>query len=150
MAPAGSDEIDGISKGSEVSCMVTAAELHSIAAFVDGLHAQGVPSLGSERMGAPVVAYGRIDDGPIRGHDPVVEADAVVVQDPTLLQEIDVFAELRADGYALINTGRSPDELGLADPAGRLQPGRLVTVPPQSWPSGSSADPCPTPSSWVP
>ena len=51
--------------------VVTAAELLSLAAFDQGLHAQALPSFGSERTGAPVVAFCRIDDRPIRSHDPV-------------------------------------------------------------------------------
>ena len=65
---------------------VTGAEMLSIAAFNEGKHAQAFPSFGSERTGAPVVAFCRIDDHPIRAHDPVTSPDAVIVQDPTLLQ----------------------------------------------------------------
>ena len=62
---------------------VTAAEMLSVAAFDEGLHAQAFPSFGSERNGAPVVAFCRIDDSPIRAHDPVTAPDAVIIQDPT-------------------------------------------------------------------
>ena len=65
--------------------VVTAAELLSLAAFDQGEHAQAIPSFGSERTGAPVVAYCRISDRPIRSHDPITTPDAVVVQDPTML-----------------------------------------------------------------
>ena len=64
--------------------VVTAAELLSLAAFAQGRHAQALPSFGSERTGAPVLAYCRISDEPIRAHDPVSEPQVVVVQDPTL------------------------------------------------------------------
>ena len=37
--------------------VVTAAEMLSVAAFEEGRHAQAFPSFGSERMGAPVVAF---------------------------------------------------------------------------------------------
>ena len=53
--------------------VVTAAEMLSIAAFEEGKHSQAVPSFGSERMGAPVVAYVRIDDEPIELREPVLE-----------------------------------------------------------------------------
>ena len=46
--------------------VVTAAELLSVAAFLDGRHAQAFPSFGSERTGAPVTAFCRIDERPIR------------------------------------------------------------------------------------
>ena len=67
--------------------VVTAAELLSLAAFAEGLHAQAFPSFGSERMGAPVTAFCRIDRAPIRLREPIAEPDAVLVQDPTLLSE---------------------------------------------------------------
>ena len=85
--------------------VVTAAELLSVAAFAEGRHAQAFPSFGSERTGAPVVAFCRIDDRPIRLREPVAEPDAVIVQDPTLLHQVDVFAGLRPDGSCCVNTG---------------------------------------------
>ncbi|HWV86829.1 MAG TPA: 2-oxoacid:acceptor oxidoreductase family protein, partial [Capillimicrobium sp.] len=70
--------------------VVTSAELLAAAAFADGRHPQAFPSFGSERSGAPVVAYCRIDDRPIRSHEPIAEPDVVVVQDPTLLHQVPV------------------------------------------------------------
>ena len=63
--------------------VVTAAELLSVAAFLDGRHSQAFPSFGSERTGAPVMAFCRIGDAPIRTREPVVRPDALVIQDPT-------------------------------------------------------------------
>lgn len=91
--------------------VVTAAELLSLAAFDEGLHAQALPSFGSERTGAPVVAFCRIDDQPIRAHDPVQAPDVVIVQDPTLLRGSDVLAGLVDDGLVVVNSTRTPDEL---------------------------------------
>jgi pyruvate ferredoxin oxidoreductase gamma subunit len=108
---------------------VTAAELLSLAAFRDGLKAQAFPSFGSERMGAPVIAFCRIDDVPIRLREPIVEPDAVVIQDPTLLHHVDVFGGLREDGYVLVNSTRRIEELGLAELRGRHHEERLLTVP---------------------
>ena len=105
--------------------VVTAAELLSVAAFREGRHAQAFPSFGSERTGAPVVAFCRIDDAPIRSHEPIARPDALIVQDPTLLHQVDVFGGLRDGGTVLINTGRDVADLGLADVAGRF---RLATV----------------------
>src|SRR5689334_24285543 len=90
--------------------VVTAAELLSVAAFAEGRHAQAFPSFGSERTGAPVMAFCRIDERAIRLREPVVEPDAIIVQDPTLLHAIDVFAGLSPTGTVLINTRRTPDE----------------------------------------
>lgn len=108
---------------------MTAAEMLSLAAFDEGRHAQAFPSFGSERNGAPVVSFCSIDDRPIRLREPVAEPDALLIQDPTLLHQVDVFAGLKPDGYLLVNTARSFGELGLAELAGRLRPERMLTVP---------------------
>jgi pyruvate ferredoxin oxidoreductase gamma subunit len=109
--------------------VVSAAEMLSIAAFLEGKHAQAVPSFGSERMGAPVVAFCRIDDKPIRLREPVLEPDALIVQDPTLFHAIDVFAGLATQGYLLVNTGRSIEELGIEKAVESLPKGHVYTVP---------------------
>ena len=109
--------------------VVTAAELVSVAAFIEGRHAQAFPSFGSERAGAPVVAFCRIDDKEIRVREPIAEPDALIVQDPTLLHQVDVFGGLGPDGYILINSARSFEELGLGDLAARYRRDRLRTVP---------------------
>ena len=109
--------------------VVTAAELLSVAAFEQGRHAQAFPSFGSERTGAPVVAFCRIDDREIRLREPVLAPDVLIVQDPTLLHQVDVFQGLLPDGYVLINSKRSFDELGLADIEQRFRRERLMTVP---------------------
>ena len=109
--------------------VVTAAELLSVAAFREGHHAQAFPSFGSERTGAPVVAFCRLDDKPIRLREPVLAPDALIIQDPTLLHQVDVFGGLAADGYILINTSRSFDDLGLADFVSGFRKNRCCTVP---------------------
>ena len=101
----------------------------SIAAFLGGRHAQAVPSFGSERTGAPVVAFCRIDDKEIRLREPVMRPDALLIQDPTLLHQLDVFQGLGQDGYILINTNRSFEDLGLGDFVKGFRPERLCTVP---------------------
>lgn len=108
---------------------MTAAELLANAAFEQGRHAQAIPSFGSERTGAPVVAYCRISDDEIRTREPVLVPDAVVVQDATLLHQVDVFAGLKDDGYVLINSRKTPEELELQDLVDRLQPGHVLTIP---------------------
>ena len=108
--------------------VVTAAELLSVAAFREGRHAQAFPSFGSERMGAPVVAFCRIDDRPIRLREPIMAPDALIIQDPTLLHQVDVFSGLVPDGYVLINTTRSLDELGLSEFLGQFRRERIRTV----------------------
>lgn len=95
--------------------VVTAAEMLSIAAFEEGRHAQAFPSFGSERTGAPVVAFCRIADKEIRLREPIMEPDALIIQDPTLLHQVDLFSGLSPTGFILINSTRSFDELGIGD-----------------------------------
>lgn len=109
--------------------VVTAAELLSLAAFDEGKHAQAFPSFGSERMGAPVTAFCRIHDGPIRLREPVSKPDAVIVQDSTLVTQVDLFSGLNPLGFLLINTSRPLEELGIESLRGRLHPDRIATVP---------------------
>ena len=109
--------------------VVTAAEMLSIAAFLEGRHAQAFPSFGSERTGAPVVAYCRLDDREIRLREPILQPDALIIQDPTLLNQVDVFSGLVRGGHILINTARSFEALGLADFVKDWPPDRLCNVP---------------------
>jgi pyruvate ferredoxin oxidoreductase gamma subunit len=109
--------------------VVTAAELLSVAAFREGRHAQAFPSFGSERTGAPVVAFCRIDDHPIRLREPIMSPDAVIIQDPTLLHQVDVFGGLSPEGYIVINTSKSFEELGLGEFIAGFRRERLCTVP---------------------
>jgi len=108
--------------------VVTGAELLSVAAFDEGRHAQAFPSFGSERMGAPVVSFCRIDDKEIRLREPILEPDALIVQDPTLLHSVDVFAGLKTDGYIVINSTRSFAELGIADFVAKFPPHHVCDI----------------------
>jgi pyruvate ferredoxin oxidoreductase gamma subunit len=101
----------------------------SIAAFEQGRHAQAFPSFGSERTGAPVVAFCRIDDVGIRLREPILAPDVLIVQDPTLLHQVDVFQGLHAGGYVLINSQRTFHDLGLAEIEEHYRHERLITVP---------------------
>ena len=109
--------------------VVTAAEMLSVAAFEQGKHAQAFPSFGSERTGAPVVAFCRIDEREIRLREPILAPDVLIVQDPTLLHQVDVFQGLQRDGYVLINSKRGFDELALDEITQRHRRERLITVP---------------------
>lgn|SRR5512134_1429876 len=109
--------------------VVTAAEMLSIAAFEQGKHAQAFPTFGSERTGAPVTSFCRIDERPIRVREPISRPDALIVQDPTLLHQVDLFSGLGDDGWFLLNTSRDFGELGLEEIVERLGPGRALTMP---------------------
>ena len=107
--------------------VVTAAELLSVAAFMDGLHAQAFPSFGSERTGAPVVSFARFDSKPIRLREPIEEPDAVIVQDPTLIQA-NLFSGVRPDAFIIINSKKPWEEL-VEHVAGVKLANRHFTVP---------------------
>ncbi|NEE00592.1 2-oxoacid:acceptor oxidoreductase family protein [Phytoactinopolyspora halotolerans] len=109
--------------------VVTAAELLSVAAFVEDRHAQAFPSFGSERTGAPVVAFCRIDNVPIRVREPVLRPDALIIQDATLLRQVDVFAGADPEGHVLINSGRTVADLGLTEQLRPFRPDRVAVVP---------------------
>jgi len=109
--------------------VVTAAELLASAAFREDRYAQAFPSFGSERMGAPVTSFCRIADKPIRTREPVTEPDALLIQDPTLLHQADLFAGLRPDGYVLVNSTQGFGDLGLAEFAGRHREDRMFALP---------------------
>ena len=109
--------------------VVSAAEMLSVAAFLENKHAQAFPSFGSERMGAPVMAFCRIDDKEIRLREPVMHPDALIIQDPTLLHQVDLFSGVTPNGYILINSTRNFDELGIGDFVKGYRPEHLCTVP---------------------
>ena len=96
---------------------VTAAELIAIAAFEDKKFSQAFPAFGVERRGAPVMAFARIADKPIRIRSQVYEPDYVVVQDVTLLDVVNVASGLKAEGKIIINTDRPKENLKLSTKA---------------------------------
>ena len=103
--------------------VVTAAELLAVAAFTDGKVAQAFPSFGSERMGAPVESFVKIDDKPIRSRSQITSPDYVIVQDPTVISVVDVFRGLKNGGLVIVNTEKKPTELNLQTKA------KVITVP---------------------
>ncbi|AGX86538.1 2-oxoacid:acceptor oxidoreductase family protein [Candidatus Symbiobacter mobilis] len=109
--------------------VVTGAEMMSIAAFLGGRHAQAFPSFGSERTGAPVIAYCRMDDIEIRLREPIMQPDAIIIQDATLLHQVGVLTGLHKEGYILINSTHSFEDMGLGEFIQGLRPERVATVP---------------------
>ena len=89
----------------------TASLLLADAAFNTGKYIQGFPEYGPERMGAPITAYNRISDKPIRIHSNIYEPDFVVVVDDTLLESVDVTKGLKEKGAILINTSKNVKEI---------------------------------------
>ena len=108
--------------------VVTASEMLARSGFLAGLQVQAIPSFGSERTGAPVVAYTRFSPEKILTREPILAPDAVIVQDPTLLQAMNPFAGMPEDGWAVVNTRESPSQVRSTNPEAP-QPGHLATVP---------------------
>ncbi|HCP15721.1 MAG TPA: pyruvate synthase [Peptococcaceae bacterium] len=89
----------------------TASLLLADVAFSTGMYIQGFPEYGPERMGAPITAYNRLSNEPLRVHSNIYEPDFVAVVDDTLLESVDVTAGLKEEGAIVINTKKDPKEL---------------------------------------
>ena len=100
---------------------VIASNILANAAFLEGKDVQAFPYFGVERRGAPVTAFTRIDDRPIRIKYNIYNPNYVVVLDESLLKAVDVTAGLRDPGTVIVNTRRSREAVG-------LKVGRLATV----------------------
>lgn len=74
-----------------------------------GLYAQSFPEFGPERGGAPVRAYSRISDKPIRLHCGIYNPDIVVIIDSTLLKN-NLCYGLKENGMLILNTHKKPKE----------------------------------------
>ncbi len=83
---------------------VTAANLLVTAALFEGKYGQAFPFFGAERRGAPVLAFARLSDKPIRIHSEIKEPDMVVVFDQSLFDLVDVLAGLKPGGKILVNS----------------------------------------------
>jgi pyruvate ferredoxin oxidoreductase gamma subunit len=102
---------------------VAAAELLSVGAFMDGKFSQAFPSFGAERIGAPVMAFVRIDDKKIRTREDVQNPDYLIVQDSNLIGSVPVLDGLKPDGLILINSEKKPEEFQLKTTA------KVETIP---------------------
>lgn len=101
---------------------VVAAYLLATAAFTEGWHAQAFPAFGAERRGAPVVAFVRLDDQPIRRRCQVAEPDFLIIQDEALMHVAGITDGLKASGRILLNSNQDSETFASGD-------GRLVTLP---------------------
>ena len=89
----------------------TASLLLADVAFNTGKYIQGFPEYGPERMGAPITAYNRISETPIRIHSNIYTPDFVIVVDDSLLETVDVTAGLKESGAILINTDKEVEDI---------------------------------------
>ncbi len=90
---------------------VIASKILAKAFFMEGKYVSSFPYFGVERRGAPVTAFTRVDDKPIRAKYQIYEPDYVIVLDPSLLKAVDVLRGLKKDGWVLINTIKPPEEV---------------------------------------
>jgi pyruvate ferredoxin oxidoreductase gamma subunit len=87
----------------------TAAMLLAQTAMTAGFEIQAFPEYGPERSGAPITAYTRISESPIRIHSAIENPTAVVVLDAGLMDVVDVTAGLaQEDGLLLVNSSKDP------------------------------------------
>ncbi|MFH0798736.1 MAG: 2-oxoacid:acceptor oxidoreductase family protein [Pseudomonadota bacterium] len=81
------------------------------AVFAEGKFVQAFPSFGVERRGAPVTAFVRIDDLRINLRSQIYQPDHLIILDPTLLGNKAAFDGFKGEGWVLINTKKTPEEL---------------------------------------
>ncbi|MCX7944924.1 MAG: 2-oxoacid:acceptor oxidoreductase family protein [Deltaproteobacteria bacterium] len=91
---------------------VTSVELFAISAIAEGKYAQGFPSFGPERRGAPVVAFLRISDKPVKIRSKIYNPDVVVILDPSLVDVANPTFGLKKGGIIVLNTAKSHSDLG--------------------------------------
>jgi 2-oxoacid:acceptor oxidoreductase gamma subunit (pyruvate/2-ketoisovalerate family) len=89
---------------------VVASKILASALFREGRSVQSFPSFGVERRGAPVMAFLRVDDQPIRLRTNVYHPDHIVALDSTLIQVVDITSGLKANGWVILNSDHRPDE----------------------------------------
>ena len=100
---------------------VVASEILASALFKEGKYVQAFPAFGVERRGAPVTAFLRIDEQPIRLRCQIETPDHIVILDPTLIAVVDVTQGLRPGGWILISSDRGPEAFRtLRDRGGRI------------------------------
>jgi pyruvate ferredoxin oxidoreductase gamma subunit len=84
---------------------ITTAVLLGEAYFREGQYAYCFPHFGAARMGAPMNAYVRVDEKPVRLRSKIYEPDYVLIADHTLMRGENCFSGLKEDGIVIINEG---------------------------------------------
>lgn len=106
----------------------TAAQLLSAAVLIEGKHAQAFASFGSERTGTSVMSFCRVDNQPIWSPEPVAKPDALIIQDPTLLDQVSVFDGVTPSCRVLINSARPVSALRIGQVTANF-PCATLTIP---------------------
>ena len=106
--------------------VVTGAEMLASAGFCEGRYAHAFPAFVSERIGAPIVSFCRLDEREVLDRTPVDEPDCIILMDPTLLDTANVFQGLKRKGFVLINSSKSWDALRISSHVAHLPAGHVV------------------------
>lgn len=93
--------------------VVKAGEILVWAAVRAGLYANSIPYFGFERRGAPVAAFVRIDEKPIREKTQVYQPNCIIVMDETLARTVPVFQGLRQGSVCVLNSRRCPEDISV-------------------------------------
>ena len=96
--------------------VVTAAELIAMAAFRDGKQSQAFPYFGVERTGAPIEAFVRINEQPIKTRQHIYQPDIIIILDPTLPQTVDLTYGCSSKTLVIINTAKNKNQIKISLP----------------------------------
>ncbi|NHJ00885.1 MAG: pyruvate ferredoxin oxidoreductase [Candidatus Heimdallarchaeota archaeon] len=108
--------------------VMTSSYLIAEAALLENKYVHAFPSFGPERSGAPIAAFARVSDERFYIKTEIYYPDIVVVQDPTLLGQVDVAAGLKEGGIVIVNTD-NPNSEAVVKLRNSLPPGaRFATV----------------------
>jgi pyruvate ferredoxin oxidoreductase gamma subunit/2-oxoisovalerate ferredoxin oxidoreductase gamma subunit len=89
---------------------VVASKILATSIFLDGKYSQSFPAFGVERRGAPVTAFLRVDDKPIRIRTEIYEPDHIIILDPLLVDQVPLAEGLKKEGIVIINSSKKPGE----------------------------------------
>ena len=89
---------------------VVASRILATSIFLDGKYSQSFPAFGVERRGAPVTAFLRVDDKPIRIRTEIYEPDHIIILDPLLVDQVPLADGLKKEGIVIINSTKKPQE----------------------------------------
>jgi len=92
---------------------VTASRIIATAAYEEGKYSQAIPMYGTERRGAPLTAFVRIDDVRVRERELVHNPEISIVLDPLIAKQQAVVDSLKPGGLVLLNTAYAPEEVKL-------------------------------------
>ena len=98
----------------------TASQLLALALLRSGKSVQAFPEYGPERRGAPLRAFTRVSDRPIRRHDTITDPDLVIVLEQSRQQPDGGAFDIALAARAL--TGEADVGLRLEAKAGVEQP----------------------------